>query len=124
LTAVPAPDPNAGAGATPDCATVSAQVPKEAMNAGATYTVPFADWVTANGGTPVDWNAIFGDPGTYDVGIVVDYNALTGEDAQGRSNNRGENVSPPNGIIRTVTITAPPNPNPSSNNIFVPVIYR
>ncbi|MEJ5345085.1 MAG: hypothetical protein WHS83_09260 [Chloroflexus sp.] len=124
LTAVPAPDPNAGAGATPGCATVSAQVPKEAMNAGATYTVPFADWVTANGGTPVDWNAIFGDPGTYDVGIVVDYNALTGEDAQGRSNNRGENVSPPNGIIRTVTITAPPNPNPSSNNIFVPVIYR
>jgi hypothetical protein len=124
LTAVPAPDPNAGAGATPDCATVSAQVPKEAMNPGATYTVPFADWVTASGGTPVDWNAIFGEPGTYDVGIVVDYNALTGEDAQGRSNNRGENVSPPNGIIRTVTITAPPNPNPTSYDIFVPVILR
>ncbi|MGQ9875620.1 MAG: hypothetical protein ACUVSL_10165 [Chloroflexus sp.] len=124
LTAVPAPDPNAGPGATPVCATVSAQVPKEDMNPGATYTIPFTNWVTANGGTPVDWNAIFGEPGTYDVGIVVDYNALTGEDAQGRSNNRGENVSPPNGIIRTVTITAPPNPNPPSYDIFIPVVHR
>ncbi|WP_322821888.1 hypothetical protein [Chloroflexus sp.] len=124
LTAVPAPDPNAGAGATPACATVSAQVPKEVMDAGATYTVPFTSWVSASEGTPVDWNAIFGEPGTYDIGIVVDYNALTGEDSQGRSNNRGENVSPPNGIIRTVTITAPPNTNPSSYDIFVPVIQR
>ncbi|MGQ9772372.1 hypothetical protein, partial [Chloroflexus sp.] len=56
--------------------------------------------------------------------IVVDYNALTGEDAQGRSNNRGENVSQPNGIIRTVTITAPPNPNPPSYDIFIPVVHR
>lgn len=125
LTAVPAPNPNAGPGETPACAkVVSAQVPKEAMGPGAIYTIPLTDWGPADGGTPVDWNAIFGEPGTYDVGIVVDYNALTGEDAQGRSNNRGENVSPPNGIIRTVTITAPPNPTPPSYDIFVPVIQR
>lgn len=129
LTAVPAPDPNAGPGATPDCATVSAQVPKEAMRPGATYTIrltdwQLTDWVTVEESKPVDWNEIFGEPGTYDVGIVVDYNALTGEDTQGRSNNRGENVSPPNGIIRTVTITAPPNPTPPSYDIFVPVIQR
>ncbi|WP_322815415.1 hypothetical protein [Chloroflexus sp.] len=124
LTAVPAPDPDAGPGATPACATVSAQVPKENMTPGASYTVPFTAWLSASGGTSIDWNTIFGEPGTYDIGIVVDYNALTGEDAQGRSNNRGENVSPPNGIIRTVTITAPPNPNPPTHNTFIPAIYK
>jgi hypothetical protein len=124
LTAVPAPDPNAGASATPSCATVSAQVPKSAMEPGATYSIALSEWIKAQGGGAVNWNEIFGEPGTYDIGIVVDYNTMAGEDAQGRSNNRGENVSPPNGIIRTITITAPPNPLPSSYEIFVPVIHR
>ncbi|OAN46195.1 hypothetical protein A6A03_13095 [Chloroflexus islandicus] len=126
LTAVPAPDPNAG-NALPACATVSAQVPKTALGVDARYTVPMSGdygWFDAQTGLPADWNAIFGTPGTYDIGIVVDYNALTGEDAQGRSNNRGENVSPPNGIIRTITITAPPSPEPDIRKVFVPVIYR
>ncbi len=124
LTAVPAPDPNAGSNATPTCATVSAQVPKSAMEPGATYSIALSEWIKAQGGGAVNWNEIFGEPGTYDIGIVVDYNTMTGEDSQGRSNNRGENVSPPNGIIRTITITAPPNPQPSSYEIFVPVIHR
>ncbi len=121
LTAVPAPDPNAGPTATPACATVTAQVPKSEMEPGATYTVALSQWVKTQDLGAVNWNEIFGEPGTYDIGIVVDYNTMTGEDTQGRSNNRGENVSPPNGIIRTITITAPPNP---SYEIFVPVINR
>ncbi len=136
LTAVPAPDPNAGASATPTCATVSAQVPKHVMEPGATYAIALNQWTRSQGGGAVDWNEIFGEPGTYDIGIVVDYNTMTGEDTQGRSNNRGENVSPPNGIIRTITITAPPsptpgpsptpnpNPQPSGHQIFVPVVIR
>ncbi|WP_287907334.1 hypothetical protein [Chloroflexus sp.] len=102
LTSVPAPDPNAGPSATPACATVSVQVPKEPFDPGALYTVPLNSWV--NGSTPANWNTIFGTPGTYDIGIVVDYNGMTGEDAEGRSNNRGESPSAPNGIIRTITV--------------------
>ncbi len=125
LTAVPAPNPEAGPNALPDCATVSAQVVKRALEPGATYTVPLSAWVDAQSGNPADWNAIFGTPGTYDIGIVVDYTGFAGEDAQGRSNNRGENVAPPNGIIRTITIEAPPNPNPNPQyTIMVPVIMR
>ncbi|MEF3275898.1 MAG: hypothetical protein K6356_16140 [Chloroflexus sp.] len=118
LTAVPAPDPNASASSAPACATVSAQVPKSAMTPGATYTVALSAWQDAQTGAPANWDSIFGTPGVYDIGIVVDYNAFAGEDAQGRSNNRGENVNPPNGIIRTITIAA------SQNNIFVPVVLR
>jgi len=124
LTAVPAPDPNAGPNATPACTTVMAQVPKHVMEPGATYSIALDQWIKSQDRGAVNWNEIFGEPGTYDIGIVVDYNTMAGEDAQGRSNNRGENVSPPNGIIRTITITAPPNPLPSSYEIFVPVIHR
>ncbi|WP_322488206.1 hypothetical protein [Chloroflexus sp.] len=124
LTAVPAPDPNAGQGATPACATVSANVPKEVFEPGATYTVPLSGWLNAQTAEEADWNAIFGTPGTYDIGIVVDYNGFAGEDEEGRSNNRGETTSLPNGIIRTITITAPPNPDPGIPKVFVPVIYR
>jgi hypothetical protein len=101
-----------------------AQVPKHVMEPGATYSIAPDQWIKSQGSGEVNWNEIFGEPGTYDIGIVVDYNTMAGEDAQGRSNNRGENVSPPNGIIRTITITAPPNPLPSSYEIFVPVIHR
>jgi hypothetical protein len=124
LTSVPAPNPNAGASATPACATVSAQVPKSPFIPGALYTVPLNDWVNSNNVEPANWNTIFGTPGTYDIGIVVDYNTMTGEDAEGRSNNRGESPSAPNGIIRTITIVAPPTPEPESIKVFVPVIYR
>lgn len=124
LTAVPAPNPGAGNSAVPACATVSANVPKDVFEPGATYTIPLSGWFNAQMGGAADWNAIFGTPGTYDIGIVVDYNALAGEDTEGRSNNRGENTSPPNGIIRTITITAPPNPEPDNPKVFVPVIFR
>ncbi len=124
LTAVPAPNPGAGDSAVPACATVSANVPKDVFEPGATYTIPLSGWFNAQTAGAADWNAIFGTPGTYDIGIVVDYNALAGEDAQGRSNNRGENISPPNGIIRTITITAPPNPEPDNPKVFVPVIFK
>ncbi|MGB9737099.1 hypothetical protein [Chloroflexus sp.] len=123
LTSVPAPDPNAGGSATPACVTVSAQVPKEPFIPGASYTVPLNSWNKANG-EPANWNTIFGTPGTYDIGIVVDYNTMTGEDAEGRSNNRGESPSAPNGIIRTITVVALPTPEPESIKVFVPVIYR
>ncbi len=122
LTSVPAPDPNAGASATPACATVSAQVPKSPFIPGARYNVRLNDWVNSNNVERANWNTIFGTPGTYDIGIVVDYNTMTGEDAEGRSNNRGESLSAPNGIIRTITIVAPPTPE--SIKVFVPVIYR
>ena len=120
LTAVPPPDPNASNTALPECATVSAQVPKSAMGAGATYTVSLSDWLDAQTTGPANWSQIFAEPGIYDIGIVVDYTTFTGEDAQGRSNNRGENISPPNGIIRTIEILPPS----SGINVYVPVIYR
>ncbi|WP_299756717.1 hypothetical protein [uncultured Chloroflexus sp.] len=124
LTAVPAPNPSAGSSATPSCATVSAQVPKHTLVPGATYTIPLSAWVNSQTNQSADWSTIFGEPGTYDIGIVVDYNVMAGEDAEGRSNNRGENVSPPNGIIRTVTIIAPPSPEPENPKVFVPVVFR
>ncbi len=121
LTAMPAPDPYAP-NAVPQCVNgdiVTAQVAKNVMEVNATYTVPRSAWKDLSN-QPANWSKIFGTPGTYDIGIVVDYNAFVGEDAEGRSNNRGENISSPNGIIRTITITAPTAP-PS---VFVPVVLR
>lgn len=116
LTSVPAPNPSAGGSEVPACATVTAQVPKNMMGAGATYTIPLSGWSNSQASQqPADWNAIFGTPGTYDIGIVVDYNVMAGEDAEGRSNNRGESTAQPNGIILTITIL---------NKVYVPVIQR
>lgn len=134
LAAMPEPNPNANSGDLPPCPSgsiiVSAQVPKERLEAGATYGVPFNDWMNTLASQRPNWSAIFGTPGTYDIGIVVDYNGLVREDTEGRRNNRGEDKSPPNGIIRTITITAAPTPTttplpqPSQRIVFVPVIYR
>lgn len=122
LTAMPAPDPNASDDAAPPCGNgaviVTANVNKDVMGVDATYIVPLSAWIDLSNSQPANWSTIFGTPGTYDIGIVVDYNTFVGEDAEGRSNNRGENISPPNGIIRTITITAP------LSKVFVPVVLR